>query len=109
MIENNVEWKHFQYMETTNQLLNKIFGGSRVELCTSDARLEVRYKPGDTATAALVIWSHRVVGGGRDPTGCGRWSYVTYGGKGCKLITYVSVSRVCNQTNPGYTTAWRHQ
>jgi phage gp45-like len=42
-------------------------------------------------------------------TGCGRWSYVTYGGKGSKLITYVSVYRVCNQTNPGDTTTWRQK
>jgi hypothetical protein len=31
MIETNVEWKHFQYRETINKLLRKIFGGARVE------------------------------------------------------------------------------
>jgi hypothetical protein len=71
MIETNVEWKHFQYRETTNQLLKKTFGGARVEFCTSDVSFEGRYKPGGTATAALGNWSHRVVGSGRDPTGCG--------------------------------------
>jgi hypothetical protein len=91
MIETNVEWKNFQYRETTNQLLKKTFGGARVEFCTSDVSFEGRYKPGGTATAALGNWSHRVVGSDRDPTGCGRWSYVTYGGKDSKLITYVSV------------------
>jgi hypothetical protein len=80
-----------------------------VEFCTSDVSLEGRYKPGGTATAALGSWNHRVAGSGRDPTGCGRWSYVTYGGKGRKLINYVSVYIVCNQTNPGDTTAWRQQ
>jgi hypothetical protein len=50
-----------------------------------------------------------VVGSGRDPTGCGRWRYVTYGGKGSKIITYVLAYIVCNQTNPGDTTAWRKQ
>jgi hypothetical protein len=109
MIETNVEWKHFQYRETTNQLLKKTFRGARVEFCTSDVSFKGRYKPGGTATAALGNWSHRVVGSGRDPTGCGRWSYVTYDGKGCKLITYVSVYIVCNQTNPGDTTEWRQQ
>jgi hypothetical protein len=80
-----------------------------VEFCTSDVSLEGRYKPGGTATAALGNWSHRVVGSGRDPTGCGRWSYITYGRKGSKLITYISAYIVCNQTNPGDTTAWRQQ
>jgi hypothetical protein len=101
MIETNVEWKHFQYRETTNRLLNKTFGEARVEFCTSYFSFEGRYKPGGTATAALVNWCHIVVGSGRDPTGCGRWSYVTYDGKGIKLITYVSAYRVCNQTNRG--------
>jgi hypothetical protein len=80
-----------------------------VELCTSDVSFEGRYKPGGTATAALGNWIHRVVGSGRDPTGCGRWSYVTYGGKGSKLITQASAYRVCNQTDPGDTTTWRQQ
>jgi hypothetical protein len=71
MIETNVEWKHFQYRETTNQLLKKTFRGARVELCTSDVSFEGRYKPGGTETAALGNWSQRVVGSGRDPTGCG--------------------------------------
>jgi hypothetical protein len=30
MIDTNVEWKHFQYRETTNDLLRKICGGARV-------------------------------------------------------------------------------
>jgi hypothetical protein len=109
MIETNVEWKHFQYRETANRLLKKTFGEARVEFCTSDISFKGRYKPGGTATAALGNWCHRVVGSGRDPTGCGRWSYVTYGGKGSNLITYVSAYIACNQTNPGDTTAWRQQ
>jgi hypothetical protein len=72
-----------------------------VELCTSDVCFEGRYKPGGTTTAALGNLIDRVVGSGRDPTGCG--------GKGSKLITYVSGYRVSNQTNPGDTTAWRKQ
>jgi hypothetical protein len=104
-----VEWKHFKYRETTNQVLRKTFGGVRVEFFTLDVSFEGRYKPGGTATAALGNWSHRVVGSGRDPTGCGRWSYVTYGRRGSKLITYVSAYIVCNQTNPGDTAAWKQQ
>jgi hypothetical protein len=56
MIETNVEWKHFQYRETTNRLLKKTFGEAIVEFCTPDVSLEGRYKPGGTATAALGNW-----------------------------------------------------
>jgi hypothetical protein len=43
MIETNVEWKHFQYRERTNQLLRETFGETIVEFCTSDISFEGRY------------------------------------------------------------------
>jgi hypothetical protein len=107
MIETNVEWKYFQYRETTNQILRNIFGG--VEFCNSDVIFEGRYTSGSTSTAALGNWDHRIVRSGRDPTGCGQWSYVTYGGKCSNIVTYISNYRVCNQINLGDTTAWRQQ
>jgi hypothetical protein len=107
MIETNVQWKHFQYRETTNQLLGRTFVGAIVEFFTPYRSLKGRYKAGGMATAALVNWSHRMVGSGRDPSGYGLCSYVTYGSKGSKLITYVLAYIVCNQTYPGDTTSWR--
>jgi hypothetical protein len=80
-----------------------------VESSTSKAKFEGRYKPGGTATAAMGAWTHRLVDAGCDATGCGRWSYITYGRKGGKRLTYITVYRVCDQTDPGDTTAWRHQ
>jgi hypothetical protein len=85
------------------------FGDARVEFSTSKAKIERRYKPGGTATAAMGAWTHRVVHAGSDTTGCGRWSYITYGGKCGKRLTYITVYRVCDQTDPGDTTAWKQQ
>jgi hypothetical protein len=43
----------------------KIFlGDARDEFSTSKAKLEGRYTPGGTATAALGAWTHRVVDAG---------------------------------------------
>jgi hypothetical protein len=50
-----------------------------------------------------------VVDAGSDATGSGRWSYITYGGKRGKRLTYITVYRVCDQTYPGDTTAWKQQ
>jgi hypothetical protein len=61
---------------------------------------------GGGATAAMGSWTHRVVAAGSDATGCGRWSYITYRGKGGKRLTYITVYRVCYQTDPGDTNAW---
>jgi hypothetical protein len=79
-----------------------------VEYSTSKTKFEGRYKPGGTVMASLGNWTHRVVDSGSDDTGCGRWSYVTYGGRG-GLLTYITVYRVCDQKDPGDTTAWKQQ
>jgi hypothetical protein len=52
---------------------------------------------------------HRVIGYGKDETGCGRWSYTTYAAKDDMKVSVVSCYRVCNQTNPGATTASNQQ
>jgi hypothetical protein len=40
---------------------------------------ESHYKPGVTVTAAPGHWASRVLGSGKDPTGCGQWSYICLG------------------------------
>jgi hypothetical protein len=82
-----VEWQKYEWRENTYQTLRKTFGDARVEFSTSKAKFEGRYKPGGNATAALGAWTHRVVVAGIDAAGCGRWSYITYGGKGGKRLT----------------------
>jgi hypothetical protein len=50
-----------------------------------------------------------VIGSGKDEIGCGRWSYTTYAAKDDMKVSVVSCYRVCNQTNPGATTASNQQ
>jgi hypothetical protein len=91
IIESNVEWQEYEWRENKYQTLRKTFGDARVEYSTSKIKFEGRYKPGVTVTAALGNCSHRVVHSGSDATGCGRWSYVTYGGNWGKRLTYITV------------------
>jgi hypothetical protein len=51
----------------------------------------------------------RVVKTGRDDTGCGRRSYITFTGKENKHITVINAYRVCSQRDLGDTTAYRQQ
>jgi hypothetical protein len=101
--ETNVEWKKYEWRGKTYQTLRKTFGDARVEFSTSKAKFEGRYKQGGTTTAALGGWTHRVVDPGSEATGCGRWGYITYSGKGGKRLTYITVCRVCDQTDPSDT------
>jgi hypothetical protein len=81
IIEFKAEWKEYEWRENTYQTLQKKFEDAWVEYSTSRTKFEVRYKPVGTITAALGNWSHRIVSSGSDDTGCGSWSYVTYGVK----------------------------
>jgi hypothetical protein len=72
LIETNVEWKKRDYQANTEKLLRKTFGDTRIAYSTSDERVEEsHYKPGGTATAALVHWASRALRSRKDPTGCG--------------------------------------
>jgi hypothetical protein len=72
-------------------LHKKTFGDALVEYSTSNTKFEGRYKPGGTITAALGPLTHRVVNSGSDGTCRGRWSYVTYVGKGEEAYLYHSI------------------
>jgi hypothetical protein len=52
---------------------------------------------------------HRVVKTGRDGTGCGRLSYITFNGKENKHITVITTYRVYSQREHGDTTASKQQ
>ncbi len=52
---------------------------------------------GGTAIGTWGAWSGRVIAKGQDPSGLGRWSYITMIGKGQVKNTFVSAYRVCLQ------------
>jgi hypothetical protein len=90
-------------------MLRNIFGTANVEFSTTKEKFENHAKPGGTLTASVGDWSHRVVKTGIEDTGCGRWSYINLSLKEDKFITLVSTCRVCDQANPGNTTASAQQ
>jgi hypothetical protein len=91
LIETNVELKKYDYRANTEKLLCKTFWSTRIAYSTSDEQVEEsHYKPGGTVTAALGHWDSRVLRSGKDPTGCGRWSYACLG-KNDKKFAIVTV------------------
>jgi hypothetical protein len=104
--ETNVEWHKFLLRDNTHSLLQKAFGSARMEYSISKNKLETTHnKPGGTLCGALGSWVHMVIGSGKDETGCVRWPYITYAANDDMKVSVVSCCRVCNQTNPGATTA----
>jgi hypothetical protein len=66
------------------------------------------HKPGGTVTAALGHWASRALRSGKDPTRCGRWSYICLGKKEKKIAIF-PVYRVDHNHNAGDTTAFQQQ
>jgi hypothetical protein len=90
--ETNLEWHNKGYRDEFQKLLVKAFGATRVDQSTTKDKFETSpFKPGGTASAALGEMVHRVVKTGRDDTGCGRWSYITFNGKDNNHITVINI------------------
>jgi hypothetical protein len=106
----SLEWNNKGYCDEFQKLLVKAFGAARVDHSTTKDKFETSpFKPGGTTSAALGKMEHRVVKIGRDDTGCGRWSYITFNGKENKHITVINTYRVYSQRDRGDTTASRQQ
>jgi hypothetical protein len=98
------------YRDEFQKLLVKCFGAARVDQSTTQDKFEASpLKPGGTASAALGEMVHRVATTGRDDTGCGRRSYITFNRKENKHITVINTYRVCYQRDPGETIASKQQ
>jgi hypothetical protein len=89
--ETNLEWHNKSYRDEFQKLLVKAFGAARVDYSATKDKFETSpFKPVGTGSAALGKMVHRVVKTGRDDTGCGRWSYITFNGKENKHITVIN-------------------
>jgi hypothetical protein len=108
--ETNLEWHNKGHLDEFKKLLVKAFGAARVDYSTTKDKFETSpFKPGGTASAALGKMVHRMVKTGRDDTGCGRCSYITFNGKDNNHITVINAYIVYSQRDPGNKTASKQQ
>jgi hypothetical protein len=109
LIETNVEWKNYDYQTNTEKLLRKTCGSTKSVYSTSDEHVEVsHYKPGGTVTAALGHWASCILRSGKDPMGCGWWSYICLG-KNDKKFAIITVYQVGHNHNAGDAKAFQQQ
>jgi hypothetical protein len=104
-----VEWHKWEHRDNAQKMLRNTFGSANIDYSTTTTKIESRVNPGSTLAAAVGDWWHRVVKTGNDDTGCGWWSYITLALKEDKFLTLVAAYHVCDQTNPGNTTASAQQ
>ena len=93
--EHNLNTEQF----TAQQLLKNVglqtHNSFRVSATNNDVFSKSNYKPGGTATMAMGRMPCKVADSGIDPTGMGRWSYITFRGKEGVKVTVVTAYRVC--------------
>jgi hypothetical protein len=108
--ETTIKWHKFQLRDNMQKLFTKAFGAARTEYSATSDKFETMYhKPEGTTCRELCQIVHHIVNLGREDTGCGRWSYLTYAAKEGKKVAIVSSYIVCKQTNAGDLTSSKQQ
>jgi hypothetical protein len=103
------EWHNKGYRDEFKSLLVKAFG--QLGWTTAQQKISLKHHLSNQVGLQVQRWKivHLVVKTGRDDTGCGRWSYITFNGKENNHITAINTYIMCSQRDRGDTTAYIHQ
>ena len=110
--ESNINWKAATFRNDFKQKVSRIWPANRLAFSSSDVGLEFEmheFLPGGTCTMAVDTLSMRVVKAGEDPSGLGRWSYLTMEGQEGRRVTFITAYRICSGVMRGTSTACRQQ
>ena len=108
--EPNLQWDR-TLTKHAKDLQQRFF--SHGQLVTSESNLQFpsSFKPGGTCIGINGKWATRVTDRGVDPSGQGRWSYITLSGRNSLDIMFISAYRVCQKqgTKAGPLTSYAQQ
>ena len=110
--ETQTSWENKLCRELMAQELRRVDQYGKITSSSSDALSASLVKPGGTAIISDGGWSSKLIDQGRDPSGLGRWSFITIVGKQDTKLTVICAYRVCkgqNINNVGPTTAYAQQ
>ena len=98
LVETNTNWEH-PSSKTSFQATNRRHWKHSRSI-TSETYIEWSdiYKPGVTAIITLPPFSPSITTSGNDPTGLGRWSYITISGRDNIKLTVLSTYRVSQKS-----------
>ena len=111
--ETNVAWNPMIMSKMHSQLrINARGGNSQVKMVASsceDPTLGI-YQPGGVCMVALNKIVGRMEKYGKDPSGLGRWTYMTLQGRKGRKVVIVTSYRLSQNSQPdGYRTAYNQQ
>ena len=110
--ETNVNWKSAKHRNDFRHKVSRVWPSNRIAFSSSDVGIQFEsheFLPGGTCTMAVDNLSMRVVKVGEDPSGLGRWSYITLEGQGGRKLTCITAYRICKGAMKGVSTSCRQQ
>jgi hypothetical protein len=108
--EPNLQWDRM-LQRTAQDLQRRFFQQGKLNISESTLQFSTSFKPGGTCIGINGKWSTRVVEYGIDPSGQGRWSYITLSGRNSQDVLFILAYRVRQKvgTKSGPLTAYAQQ
>jgi hypothetical protein len=94
--EPNLQWDG-TLLKFARDLQQRFFTHGQLVTSESNLQFPSSFKPGGTCIGINGKWSTRVTDRGVDPSGQGRWSYITLSGRNSLDIMFISAYRVCQK------------
>jgi hypothetical protein len=111
--EPNLQWDK-TILQEAKQLQRRCFTHGHLIALESELHMPTSYKPGGTCIGVNGKWTIRVIysRSGVDPSGQGRWSYITISGRDTPDMMFILAHRVCQKASSkagpltSYTQQW---
>jgi hypothetical protein len=94
--EPHLQWDR-NILHQAKDLQKRFFGYGQLVTSESNLQFPSSFKPGGAVIGINGKWTTRVTDRGVDPSGQGRWSYLTLSGRNSMEVMFISAYRVCQK------------
>jgi len=102
--ETNTNWINYNTQMEYQEKTSTIFEVAKSAFSTSEIPSISHYKPGGTAMTITGMWCGRAsTETGQDPSGMGRWSFMTLKGRNSMEIVFITTYRVSQVSMPQHS------
>ena len=98
LTETNVHWKRPHVTSNFKRILQDTWSEGSIGTCTSESNIswDSNYKPGGTVMISLHKITSATINKGEDPSGLGRWTFMTIMRKNNNSTTIFNMYRPCD-------------
>ena len=98
LTETNVHWQRPHATSNFKRILQETWPKDKIGTCTSESNISSNsdYKPGGTAMISLNKVTSVTINKGEDPSGLGRWKFITLLGENNRRTSIFNMYRPCD-------------